>query len=414
MANLNASLVHDLRITTVVSTGHMFSHYYFMVFGPIMPLLVAELDFTYTMLAAVLSAYSFASFAVQTPFGFLIDKYGARGPLIAGLFVMGASIAAIGFAEEFWQFLILYAIAGMANSVFHPADYAIISGSVHNSRLGRAFGAHLFSGHFAWVICPGTMLGAAALWGWRGAFVAVGLVGVGYALFMVTQWSSLDDGREARAAVRKEKRAKEAAGSPDDGSLRSGIRLLLSFPIMMCMLFFVFLTLGFTGVRTFFVAAMEVMNGMSLANSNGALTGFIIGSTIGITAGGILADKIGPKVWVAAVSLVGAGALIIVSGTVPMTPTSLFAVMTLAGTFLGLLLPSRDLLVRQVTPDGSMGKVMGFLSTGMMGAAAIAPLIFGFFLDLGQPVWVFWISGIFVALALFTFVTTTQRAPARR
>jgi len=49
-----------------------------------------------------------------------------------------------------------------------------------------------------------------------------------------------------------------------------------------------------------------------------------------------------------------------------------------------------------------------------MGAAAIAPLIFGFFLDLGQPVWVFWISGIFVALALFTFVTTTQRAPARR
>ena len=97
-----------------------------------------------------------------------------------------------------------------------------------------------------------------------------------------------------------------------------------------------------------------------------------------------------------------------------MTPTSLFAVMTLAGTFLGLLLPSRDLLVRQVTPDGSMGKVMGFLSTGMMGAAAIAPLIFGFFLDLGQPVWVFWISGIFVALALFTFVTTTQRAPARR
>jgi len=178
----------------------------------------------------------------------------------------------------------------------------------------------------------------------------------------------------------------------------------------MCMLFFVFLTLGFTGIRTFFVAAMEVMNGMSLANSNGALTGFIIGSTIGITAGGVLADKLGPKIWLAAVSLVGAGILIIVSGTVPMTTVMLFTIMTLAGTFLGLLLPSRDLLVRQVTPDGSMGKVMGVLSTGMMGAAAVAPLIFGYFLDLGQPIWVFWISGIFVAFALFTFVSTAQRS----
>ena len=410
MATSSASLARDIRVTSVISGGHMFSHYYFMVFGPIMPLLAAELNFTYTMLAAILSAYSFASFAVQTPFGFLVDKYGARGPLILGLFIMGASIAGLGFASEFWHFLVLYSIAGMANSVFHPADYAILSASVNNSRMGRAFGVHLFSGHFAWVVCPGTMLGAAALWGWRGAFVSVGLVGVAYALFMLTQWSALEDGREARAAAKMKKNEENNSKKHDPESLVEGIRLLLTFPIVMCMLFFVFLTLGFTGIRTFFVAAMEVMNGMSLANSNGALTGFIIGSTIGITAGGVLADKIGPKIWLAAVSLVGAGILIIVSGTVPMTTVMLFTIMTLAGTFLGLLLPSRDLLVRQVTPDGSMGKVMGFLSTGMMGAAAVAPLIFGYFLDLGQPIWVFWISGIFVAFALFTFVSTAQRS----
>ena len=410
MATSSASLARDIRVTSVISGGHMFSHYYFMVFGPIMPLLAAELNFTYTMLAAILSAYSFSSFAVQTPFGFLVDKYGARGPLISGLFIMGASIAGLGFASEFWHFIVLYSIAGMANSVFHPADYAILSASVNNSRMGRAFGVHLFSGHFAWVICPGTMLGAAALWGWRGAFIAVGLVGVAYALFMLTQWAALEDGRDARAAAKRAKSEENKTKKHDPESLHEGIRLLFTFPIVMCMLFFVFLTLGFTGIRTFFVAAMEVMNGMSLANSNGALTGFIIGSTIGITAGGVLADKIGPQIWLAAVSLVGAGILIIVSGTVPMTTVMLFTVMTLAGTFLGLLLPSRDLLVRQVTPDGSMGKVMGFLSTGMMGAAAVAPLIFGYFLDLGQPLWVFWISGIFVAFALFTFVSTAQRS----
>lgn len=108
MATSSASLARDIRVTSVISGGHMFSHYYFMVFGPIMPLLAAELNFTYTMLAAILSAYSFSSFAVQTPFGFLVDKYGARGPLISGLFIMGASIAGLGFASEFWHFIVLY------------------------------------------------------------------------------------------------------------------------------------------------------------------------------------------------------------------------------------------------------------------------------------------------------------------
>ena len=413
MANLNASLASDLRVTSVISGGHMFSHYYFMVFGPIMPLLVAELNFSYTMLAMILSAYSFASFAVQTPLGFIVDKFGARTPLIAGLFVMSVSIMGIGYAEYYWQFIFLYAIAGMANSVFHPADYAIISASINETRMGRAFGAHLFSGHFGWVICPVTMISASAVWGWRGAFIAVGLTGIAYSFFMLTQWKSLDDGNNKRGSTQR-KSGDQKTLNNRHSSLAAGIRLLLTFPVLMCMLFFVFLTLGFTGIRTFFVSAMEVSNGMSLENSNGVLTGFIIGSTIGISVGGLLADKIGPNIRIASISLVGAGCLIVVSGTLSMTVNMLFFIMTLAGAFLGLLLPSRDLLVRQVTPEGSMGKVVGFLSTGMMGAAAGAPLIFGFFLDNGNATLVFWVSGIFVALALFTFVTTTQRAPVVR
>tara|TARA_B100000886_G_C20425772_1_gene493902 strand:+ start:1191 stop:2432 length:1242 start_codon:yes stop_codon:yes gene_type:complete len=413
MLNLNASLASDIRITSVISGGHMFSHFYFMVFGPIMPLLVEELNFSYTMLAVILSAYSFSSFAVQTPIGFIVDKFGARVPLIAGLLIMSVSIMAIGYSVYFWQFVLLYAIAGMANSVFHPADYSIISGSVDEKRMGRAFGVHLFSGHFGWVICPATMIGASAVWGWRGAFIAVGLTGIAYSFFMLTQWTSLDGGNKKRVSNDGKDGSQDVLDNKSS-SLASGIRLLFTFPVLMCLLFFVFLTLGFTGIRTFFVSAMEVLNGMSLENSNGVLTGFIIGSTIGISVGGILADKIGPNIWIAAISLIGAGCLIVFSGTLPMSVNMLLCIMTLAGVFLGLLLPSRDLLVRRVTPKGSMGKVVGFLSTGMMGSAAVAPLIFGFFLDDGNANLVFWISGIFVALALFTFATTPQRTPVEK
>ena len=76
-----------------------------------------------------------------------------------------------------------------------------------------------------------------------------------------------------------------------------------------------------------------------------------------------------------------------------------------------MLLPTRDLLVRSVTPDGSMGKVMGFLSSGTMLASGVVPVLFGWILDAFDPNWVFWISAVFISGALFTFATAQERAP---
>ena len=50
-----------------------------------------------------------------------------------------------------------------------------------------------------------------------------------------------------------------------------------------------------------------------------------------------------------------------------------------------------------------MGKVLGFLTTGMMLAAAAVQPVFGWIMDMNEPRWVFWLSAIFVAGALFCF-----------
>ena len=97
---------------------------------------------------------------------------------------------------------------------------------------------------------------------------------------------------------------------------RSGtLELLFTLPIMMCFWFFIFVTLGFTGVRAFFVAAMDILYGMPLGLLNTALTGFLLGSALGILAGGVLADRIGPRIVTATVTLVSAGALIVLVGS---------------------------------------------------------------------------------------------------
>ena len=68
-------------------------------------------------------------------------------------------------------------------------------------------------------------------------------------------------------------------------------------------------------------------------------------------------------------------------------------------------MPPAPTLIRSVTPEGSMGKVMGFLSSATMLASAAVPPLFGWILDVADPNWVFWISAVFIIGALLSFVT---------
>lgn len=407
MARIAAGTLRDVKVIGLVSFGHMMSHFYFLILPPILLLLKDEFHTTFAALGLLMTAFAVAGGLAQTPVGFLVDRIGGRRVLVWGLLIEGLCIAAIGATDALWQVFVLYTVAGLANAVFHPADYAIISASVARERLGRAFSVHLFSGNLGFALAPVTMGLLTALWDWRTAFLATGAIGVVLALYMGTQGALFDQGRgrETRNPSRTE------AGKGQQAE--SGLTLLFSFPILMCLLFFIMMTLGFTGIRAFSVTALNIVHGTSLAAATTALTGFLMFSSIGILAGGVLADRIGPQVTTAVVTLVAAGALVLVVGAVPMGIVPLTLVMSASGFLQGLLMPTRDLLIRAVTPDGSMGKVVGFLSTGMMAASGVVPALFGWLMDVGAADYVFWLSGIFVIGALVSFASARGRAASR-
>ena len=68
-----------------------------------------------------------------------MDRHGARRFLVGGTLLMTLSVAAMGLATSFWQMLALAMLSGVGNSVIHPADYAILAGSMDKTRMGRAF-----------------------------------------------------------------------------------------------------------------------------------------------------------------------------------------------------------------------------------------------------------------------------------
>ncbi|MDC0032944.1 MFS transporter [Alphaproteobacteria bacterium] len=399
----------EIKVIGLISFGHMMSHFFFFVMPPLFLSLKQDFDVSYAVLALPMAAYALAAGVTQTPMGFLIDRIGARKLLILGSGIQGLSVAAIGFTDTFWQLLVLYTITGIANTVFHPADYGILSGSIAKERLGRAYSVHLFSGNFGWVLVPGVMIGLTELWGWRMAFIIVGMVGFAFALVVWTMSGSLsEEVSENDKATRK--------FDHDAHSVSEGLRLLISYPIMMCMLFYVMLTIGFTGVRSFIVVALNQLYGMSEILGNTILTGFMAGSAVGVLVGGFVADRYGPRIATAFATLVSAGVMLVIVGSYDLPVAVILLAITLSGILQGVLLPSRDLLIRAVTPQGSMGKVLGFLTTGMMLAAAAVQPMFGWLMDIQEPRWVFWLSAIFVVGGLFCFAgassTNGEKQPA--
>ena len=104
---------------------------------------------------------------MQVPAGFLVDRFGTRITLTVGMLLCAASMAAVGAVDAYWVMVALTSVAGIGNSVFHPADYAILAASVDDRHLGKAFGFHLLAGNLGFAAAPVLMVALAALWDWQ-------------------------------------------------------------------------------------------------------------------------------------------------------------------------------------------------------------------------------------------------------
>ena len=399
MATLDGALRRDARVIALVCVPHMMSHAYFLVLPTLFPLLKVALDLSYTDLGLALTIFGLAAGFGQLPVGFLVDRLGGRPLLILGMAVQGTAIASIGFAEAYWQILTLMGIAGLAHTVYHPADYAILTATVDPRRMGRAYGVHAFTGNLGFAIAPVFMVTVSTLWHWRAAFVAIGAIGIVVAVILILYGDLL----------RQDRRRGTSGEQAAPMGTKAGLRFLMSAPILMCFAFFVLQMAGSGGLRSFTVAALDQIFSTPLAVVNIALFGLLVGNAVGTLAGADYADRRGPRIGTAVMTLGPAALLIVLVGTVPMPLVLLTAVLAAVGFALGFLLPSRDLLLRSVTPDGAMGRVMGFASSGANLAGGLVPILFGWMLDNFDPRWIFWIAAAFVAMALLTFSTVKGR-----
>src|SRR5260370_16778862 len=200
------------------------SHVHGMLLPPILGQVKEAFGVSYTQVALAITVFNIASALLQTLTGFLVDRIGPRFMLTGGLILSAAAIAAAALLPGYWFFIIAYGLMGIANTVYHPADYSILSATIDGKKIGKAFSIHTFAGYLGFGVTPAMVLGTAALWGWHGAFLFVAGLTFAVAILLIVAGSVLP------RAVRKPPGPAKAA--PSSSPPKLGLTLLLSPPIL--------------------------------------------------------------------------------------------------------------------------------------------------------------------------------------
>ncbi len=396
------------KVVTVVSAAHLFSHFFQVGLPPLFPILAAVYGVSFSELGFLVAVMFAASGVAQVAAGFVVDRFGARNLLIIGSALLSGSFFLLAFFPNYWVAMGLMALAGLGNSVFHPADFAIFQASVRQDLLGRAYGWHGFAGNVGYMVAPLVMGALAVVFGWQ---MAVALAGGAGLLTVVALIAFRDLLLDDTGADRK-----EATRLPLFDLKNAGF--LLSPAILSCFVFFLMIAITLLAFTTYSVIVFTTYYALPFLVANTLLTVFLAGYVMGIVPGGSIADRISNHDKLTATGFTLGGAIILAFSLIPVS-TMMFdsgstlawfgpvrvdvvvigVVLFAAGASFGIVMPSRDMIVRKVAPEGSTGRVFGFVYSALDLGGAIAPAAFGWIIAIGQPHWLFRVVAIAMTIA---------------
>jgi MFS family permease len=389
----------DLRVIGIVGIAHGGSHFFQLVLPPLFPLLKAAFGVSYTELGLLLTVFYGVSGLCQTPAGFLVDRIGAARVLATGLALLGTGAVLASLAPGYLSLLPAAMLLGLGNSVFHPADYAILGHHVVPARMARAFSVHTVGGTLGWAIAPVLVAAVAAAASWRVALLVSGCIGLGLAALVLAQRDMLETPAH---------RSPEGQGA---GAAMAGhLKVFTALPILTCFAFFALQATSFVALQSFMPLSLNRLFGVPMMAATATVTAFMIGSAVGTMAGGVLADRSGQHQRIILWGLALAAAVFVVIGRVELPVPLLLAAVALAGALAGTTTPSRDMLVRSAAPPGASGKVFGFVYSGLDLGATLTPALIGSLLDAGRPGAVFGV----VPVVMVASILTATSIPTRR
>ena len=330
----------------------------------------------------------------QAAAGFVVDKVGARAVMFGGLVLFAISALIGAFANGYAMLVASAALAGIANSPFHPADYSIINQRVSTRRIGHAYSAHGVSGTLGYASATLVMVLMAEQFGWRTALAAA----AGFALCVLAVAVIFRDAIDTRSLVSSQPVQK--ANSPEPPR-ESSLAFMHQPVVWLCFVFFFVLTFSNSAIQNFSTPALQAIVGLKLTVAATALTGYLVCSAMGQLAGGFAISRqwADPERIIAG-ALTGSAMLLFLAASGIAGGVATLLLVMLAGLGTGVAGPSRDLLIKRATPVGATGRVYGMVYSGLDAGLAVSAPIFGWLMDHDLPRAIFIGAGAAMMLSM--------------
>jgi MFS family permease len=349
------------------------------------PWLKAEFGFNYAELGLLMTIFFVVSCIVQAASGFLVDRIGARPVLFTGIGLLALAALTYSQSNGYGMLVLGAVIAGCGNGIFHPVDYTLINHKISPANLPYAYSIHGVTGYLGWAAAPAFMVAMTAVFDWRIAFLGAAVLEALVLLILWINRARLVDDVKAR---REESQNDHAINNPGSAPL-STFGFMRLPAVWLCWIFFFFSMAATTGLQSFAPTALFEIYELSVSSGNYYLTLMSMGGAGGMLLGGYLATriKVPERIITMCFTVNIVMGLLLATGQLP--PEIILLAFVVIGLGLGIAAPSRDLMIRSATPSGSSGRVYGIVYSGIDLGAALSPLVFGIFLDIGLPKFLF-------------------------
>lgn len=387
----DSTLRADARVIALVGLAHGTSHFYHLILAALFPWLKPAFGLSYAELGLLLTAFFVVSGVGQALAGFVVDKVGARSVLFFGMTMLGVSALVLSGAGSYAALMGGALLAGVGNSIFHPADYTLLNQRVSRARLAHGFSVHGISGNIGWAAAPLFMTTVAAFSSWRMALACAAVLPFAVLAILVLNRARLAPERKPAVA---------AAPVTGEGTL-SFLRLRA---VWMCFAFFFLTAVALGGIQAFASIGLMQLYGISRELATGSYTAYMLASAGGMLLGGFIGAGRQDHDRTVAIAFAAAAALALLLGVAVVPGWLALPLMALVGFFSGIAGPSRDLMIRAAAPKNATGRVYGIVYSGLDAGLSVGPALFGLVMDAGHPGWLFAGIALFQALAIVTAV----------
>lgn len=360
---------------TSLCLSQLFLMLVFMNYTAVLPLTQREWDLSNSQAGIIFSAYQVGYILATLVLSNLADRMNTKYIFWgSALWSAAANLAFALFSQGFWSAVFLRVLAGAGIGGTYMPGLKLVAERFPSELRGRAVGIYVSSLVFGAGLSLMVTGGASAFWGWRWA---IAITALGAFLGAVISYGVLRGVKAPKAQPAAGGWKKEVLGN------RPALLMIGGYSAHMWEMY------GVRGWMAAFLTACLVQTGYELSQGTALaanLAAVVVGiGGVGTGIGGVLSDRWGRTRAISFIMLVGSLGSFTFGWLFGLSFVLIYVIALVYGFFLVAESAVFSTGITELVAPGYRGAAMGFQALIGYGAAAAAPTVFGYILDLTNP-----------------------------